>query len=229
MDKGLNNKINMEEMVYSKMKSAIYERSIRPGSQLVEAKIAEQLGVSRTPVRGAIRRLTSEGYVQIIPNRGAFILKPTHEEIRSVFSVRIQLEKMAAKLAAKRISSSDIKKLYELIEEEKQIFKLRDTSAYYKMNDRFHSLIAEASQNRVLLYYVKDIVNRTSIYSILFDPLHKMEINPSEEEHFEIIKALEKGNSKEAEDAIVNHLVNSLEVMKLEEKTIDSPDDLLFL
>lgn len=229
MDKTFDNKMNMEEMVYSKIKSSIYKKYIRPGSQLVETKIADQLGVSRTPVRGAIRRLTSEGYVQNIPNRGAFLIKPTLEEIISVYSVRIQLERMAAKLAAQNISSAYIKRLYDLVEEEKQIFDLRDPSSYYKVNDSFHSIISEATQNHVLHYYVMDIVNRASIYSILFEPLHKTEINQSEEEHLEIAKALEKRDPKQAEDAMVNHLVSSLEAMKLEGEKIVPPDDFLFL
>lgn len=222
-----DSKINAEELVYTRLKEAVYKRFIRPGSKLVETTIANQLGVSRTPVRAAIKRLEHEGYIQLIPNRGAFVVKPSAEEIKSAFAVRIHLEKMATRLAAKSITTTSIKRLRDLIEEEKQIFESLDTDRYYKMNENFHLVIAESSGNSILVEYVRDIANRTSIYSILFDPLQKVELNPSIIEHTHIVDGLEQGNEEKAEKAMELHLVNSLEGMNLDE--LNQQEDFLFL
>lgn len=220
-------KANMEELVYTKIKLSIYSRFIRPGSQLVEAAIAKKLNVSRTPVRAAIKKLEHEGYVQVIPNRGAFVIKPTAEEMKDAYSVRLLLEKQSAGLAAERIRKEDIEKLYKLIDEEKRIFDHRDTDSYYKMNDSFHFLIAEASQNKLLLEYVKDIISRTTIYVVLFDPLDTLKINPSVEEHIAIVRALESGNKLEAEKAMEKHLTSVVAGLKLEDSGVQ--EDFLFL
>ncbi|MEH7347518.1 GntR family transcriptional regulator [Gottfriedia acidiceleris] len=220
-------KSNMEELVYTKIKLSIYNRFIRPGSQLVEAAIAKKLNVSRTPVRAAIKKLEHEGYVQVTPNRGAFVIKPTAEEMKDAYSVRLLLEKQSAGLAAERISKEDIEKLYNLIDEEKRTFDHRDTDSYYKMNDSFHSIIAEASQNKLLLEYVKDIVSRTTIYVVLFDPLDTLKINPSIEEHISIVKALESRDKIEAEKAMEIHLTSVITGLKLEDNGLQ--EDVLFL
>lgn len=220
-------KKNMEELVYKEIKLSIYNRFIRPGSQLVEEAIANRLRVSRTPVRGAIKRLEHEGYVQLIPNRGAFVIKPTAEEMKDAYSVRLLLEKQSAGLAAVRIGKEEIESLYKLIDEEKQIFDPLDTDSYYKMNDSFHAIIARASQNKLLFEYVEDIVSRTTIYVVLFDPLDKLKINPSIEEHTAIVKALESGNSLKAEQAMENHLLSVIDGLKLEDSGSD--EDFLFL
>ncbi|MDR6998840.1 GntR family transcriptional regulator [Neobacillus niacini] len=220
-------KANMEELVYKKIKLSIYKRFIRPGSQLVEAAIAKKLNVSRTPVRAAIKKLEHDGFVQVTPNRGAFVIKPTAEEMKDAYSVRLLLEKQSAGLAAERISKEHIEKLYKLINEEERTFDHRDTDNYYKMNDSFHLIIAEASQNKLLLEYVKDIVSRTTIYVILFDPLDTLEFNPSIEEHIAIVKALESGDKLEAEKAMEKHLNSVIAGLKLEDSGAN--EDFLFL
>jgi len=93
---GIVSDTNTEDYVYGKLKNAIFKRYIRPDTRLVESKIAEQLGVSRTPVRGAIKRLAHDGFVKLSNNKGASIVKPTTKEIYDTFAVRAQLEKMAA-------------------------------------------------------------------------------------------------------------------------------------
>ncbi len=220
-------KENMEELVYTKIKLSIYNRFIRPGSQLVETAIAKNLNVSRTPVRAAIKRLEHEGYVQVIPNRGAFVIKPTAEEMKDAYSIRLLLEKQSVGLAAERIRKEDIEKLYKLIDEEKRIFDHRDTDSYYKINDSFHVTLAKVSQNKLLIEYVEDIVSRTTIYVVLFDPLDTLKMNPSIEEHIAIVKALESGDKLEAEQAMEKHLISVVAGLKLEDSGLH--EDILFL
>lgn len=224
-----NDKVSMEEFVYNKLKNAIYKRYIRPNSKLVETAIAEQLGVSRTPVRAAIKKLVYDGFVQLKTNKGAYVIKPTIREIKDTFAVRTHLEEMSSYLAAKNIKEYQIHNLRELLEEEKKISKIKDLGEYYQFNDKFHLEIAKASGNKLLLQYVSDVISKTNIYLILFDPFYQMGINPSIKEHLDIILALEKRNQKEAKEAMRIHLKSALEGMKLEEIEENIPKDYLFI
>ncbi len=122
--------MNAEELVYNKLREAIFKRNIRPAARLVESKIAEQLGVSRTPVRGALKRLAHDGFVTLSSNIGASIVTPTGQEISGTFAVRLHLEKMAAARAIKLATGSDIVELKKYLAREDDIFKTRDIGLY---------------------------------------------------------------------------------------------------
>ncbi|MBU1564962.1 MAG: GntR family transcriptional regulator, partial [Proteobacteria bacterium] len=153
----LSRKINSEDAVYRKLKTAIRKRYIKQGSQLVEVALAQQLGVSRTPVRSAIKRLEAEGLVNSIPNRGAFVITPTQKEIEETFLVRAQLEIMATRLASSRITPKQIEDLRNLISLESKVFDESNLDDYYAANDNLHLKIAELSGNRVLYSYIKEL------------------------------------------------------------------------
>lgn len=215
---------NSEDAVYQKIKNAIRKRYIRQGSQLVEGSLALKLGVSRTPVRSAIKRLEAEGLVNSIPNRGAFVITPTLQEIEETFFVRGHLEQMAARLAATIITPGQIATLEELIEREHEVFNEHDFDEYYIVNDTFHHKIAEFSGNGVLTSYVAELLDRTRIFLILFDPFSKLSLSPSLEDHKAIITALAEHNPDRAAEAVTIHIrssVNDLETVEL------MPDDYL--
>ncbi len=214
----------MEDLVYTRLKKAIIKRYIRPRGQLVEETIARQLGVSRTPVRGAIRRLVYEGFVEIIPHKGAFVIKPTKDEVLWAFEVREILEKHAAAKAAPSVTAELLDELRQCVAEESRVFEQRDVEAYYKINDRFHHAIAEASGNLVLKQYIVDIVSRTTIYLILFDPFYQMEVNPSVMEHSRIIDALATKDAVRAMESMAFHIRSAVEGMELDAFKEQPPD-----
>ena len=203
-------KNNSEELVYQKLKSAIRKRYIKQGSQLVEVALAKQLGVSRTPVRSAIKRLESEGLVNSIPNKGAFVITPMLREIEETFLVRAQLEKMAARLTAKKITKNQLGVLQELIDTEAQVFDKSNLDSYFAINDTLHLKIAEFSGNKVLSSYVQELLDRTRIYLILYDPFLKLEYSPTAE-HQKIVNALKTRTPKEAGKAVEKHIKSSIE------------------
>ncbi len=209
---------NSEDTVYHKIKNAIRKRYIKQGSQLVEGSLAQKLGVSRTPVRSAIKRLEAEGLVNSIPNRGAFVITPTLVEIEETFQVRGHLEKMAARLAAKRITPGQVAVLNDLIKQEEEVFQHHDFDEYYLVNDTFHYKIAEFSNNNVLTSYVGELLDRTRIYLILFDPFSKLSISPSLEDHKDIVGALAQHDADLAATVIARHIrssVNDLEAVEV--------------
>jgi DNA-binding GntR family transcriptional regulator len=222
-------RMNTEDYVYSKLKNAIFKRNIRPDTRLIESKIAEQLGVSRTPVRGAIKKLAHEGFVKLSNNKGASIVKPTVQEINDTFVVRVHLEKLAAEKAIEYITDQDISRLENLLSGEIATFEKRDIGIYYNLNFDFHILIAELSQNQVLKEYLANIINRSHIYLILYENFYQLEQNPSYNEHKEIIDAIKNRSRQSCEKALENHLKTTLAGLKLEELGKNPPDDLLLL
>lgn len=202
---------NSEDTVYLKIKNAIRKRYIKQGSQLVEGSLAQNLGVSRTPVRSAIRRLEADGLVKSIPNRGAFVITPTLKEIEETFLVRGHLEQMAARLAAQSITPGQIAILNELIEKEAIIFEKQDLDEYYLVNDTFHLKIAEFSDNGVLTSYVHTLLDKTRIFLILFDPFSKLSISPSLKDHQKIVEALEMHDQDGAAQAVATHIRSSID------------------
>lgn len=202
---------NSEEAVYKKLKNAIRKRYIKQGNQLVEVALAQQLGVSRTPVRSAIKRLEAEGLVNSIPNRGAFVITPTSREIEETFLVRCELEQMAARLTAISITKSQVADLNSLIVKEKQIFNKSNLDEYDVVNAELHLKIAKFSGNKVLYTYVKELLDRTRIYLILFDPFLKLEFSPTIDAHQAIVDALDRHDPDRAANAMRAHLQSSVE------------------
>jgi len=222
---GLARKINSEDAVYHKLKTAIRKRYIKQGSQLVEVALAQQLGVSRTPVRSAIKRLEAEGLVNSIPNRGAFVITPTQKEIEETFLVRAQLEIMAIRLASSHITAKHIEELRNLIALETKVFDESNLDEYYAANDNLHLKIAELSGNRVLYSYIKELLDKTRIFLILYDPFYKLEYRPTSE-HEAIIDALAAGDEELASTAVEAHIRSSINGL---ESAGHMPEDYLSL
>lgn len=218
-------KINSEDTVYRRLKMAIRKRYIKQGSKLVEIVLAQQLGVSRTPVRSAIKKLEADGLVNSIPNRGAFVITPTRREIQETFLVRAQLEMMATRLATTRVKNADITRLRELLALESRVFDQSDLDEYYTVNDNLHLKIAELSGNRVLVGYIRDLLDRTRIYLILYDPFYKLEYTPTAEHHA-IIDAIAAGDAEQACNAVQIHINSSINGL---ESAGQLPEDYLFI
>lgn len=206
---GQSKKQNSENSVYHKLKTAIRKRYIKQGSQLVEVTLAQKLGVSRTPVRSAIKRLEAEGLVNSIPNRGAFVITPTKQEIEETFLVRAELECMAAGLVTQNCTQTFIDELRQCVDFESTVFDKNDLDKYYAANDSFHIRIAEMSGNNVLSSYIKELLDRTRIFLILYDPFYQIEYSPTRE-HLDIIEGIGSGDPDIAYSAVRAHIHSSI-------------------
>ncbi len=206
---------NSEDFIYKKLKNAIIKGYIKQGTKLVETAIAKQIKVSRTPIRAAIRRLTYEGFATYETNKGASVIKPTLEEIKETFFVRQQLEKAAVRLAAVNIMPAQIDQLQSYLDEEIRIFKNRNLDEYYRINDSIHILIAKAAGNNIMVRYIEELINRTKIYLILYDPFQTMPFNPSIHEHQKIVDALKVKDPSSAEKSMGIHLQSAYKGMEI--------------
>jgi DNA-binding GntR family transcriptional regulator len=218
--------VSLEDQAYDKIKIAISKGYIQKGSKLKEVALANNLGMSRATVKGAVKRLVFEGLADFSPNKGASVVNPSLEEIRACFQVRAQLEKMAVSLAVHHLETGDFHTLHGLIQKEKAMFNARALDRYYEINDAIHLLIAKKAANPVLTHYIRELIQKTTIYLVLFDPFYQLleASNTSPDEHETIVFCLEQKDSTGAEQAMENHLISTVSGIDVNRTT---PDDYL--
>ena len=205
------------DVVYRQLRGQIFAKKRQPGDRLTEEAIAQELDVSRTPVREAIRRLAAEGLATLIPNAGARLAKPTRQEIIDTYELREFLECLAARKAALNVTAAQTNKLQQTIDEEEQIFAARNFEAYLDVNNRFHRTLAECSGNDVLAEFINNLLARTCVYMIFYDSFFDMSTNPSLDEHRALLKALLAHDPDKAEQLMKVHLMLSATSLKSDE------------
>jgi len=203
---------NLEYLAYEKIKVAISKGYIKKGAQLKEVPLARDLKMSRATVKGAFKRLVYEGLAEYRLNKGVSVVNPSLEDIKEAFQIRAQLEKMSTSLAAENITPEGLKELHRLIRDEENVFKARELDKYYETNNAFHLKLAENSGNRMLVHYVAELLQKTTIYLILFDPFYQTLTtnNTSPLEHRKIVQYLEKNEGKKAGGEMKRHLESSM-------------------
>lgn len=208
------------DYVYQELRHRIITKQLKPGQRLPEVNIAVQMGVSRTPVREALRRLASEGLVLVIPNSGARLASPNRREIEDAYVVREQLESLAVRLAVGRLSDRHLRRLEETVIAEERAFEEKNLELYLEVNESFHRIIAEASGNRVLADYVENILARTNVYIVFYDPFYDIETNPSIAEHRAIVDALRLRDEEKAVALMREHLALSMQELRRPEEEV---------
>ncbi len=191
------------EIVYTVLRLAILEQALGPGTKLPEDAIGEQLGVSRTIVRRALEKLAAEELVEIEPNRGASVARPTLEEARDVFAVRTDLERLVIERICGKLEADQIKTLEDWVANEERAF--RDTSDdYVRQAAEFHVLLAGMAGSQLLLKYLRSLVARSALILGLYGRPNWPNCNI--DEHRAIIAALRDGNLERAWDTMRDHL-----------------------
>jgi len=185
----LDNYKPLRELVFENIREAIINGHLKPGERLMEIQLAEELGVSRTPVREAIRKLELEGFVVMIPRKGAYVTDITIKDIVDVFELRWALEALAAELAAERATEEEIEQMERHLLELAKVIEEQDVKKIVEIDTRFHETIYTASRNKRLgqiLSLLGELIQR---YRTL--TLSKSErIKVTMEEHRAIVEAL---------------------------------------
>ena len=140
----------LHEQVAQRLRQMLVENRIAPGAKLNERELCEQLKVSRTPLREAIKMLAAEGLVELVPNRGAIAVALTEADVVNTFEVMAGLEAMSGELAAQRITDAELAEIQALHYEMLAAYTRGDLSAYYSLNARIHRAINAAARNPVL-------------------------------------------------------------------------------
>jgi DNA-binding GntR family transcriptional regulator len=193
------------ERVYRKLREMILSGELPPQTRLVEVHFAEQFEVSRTPVREALKRLTAEKLVYADSVRGLVVREPEPDEIEDVYIVREALEAVAARLAARRITPDELRRLWAILESMREAVELGRTDVIVNTNIAFHDVIYRAAGNETLSRIVKelsDFVRRFSTEAFASSE----RANAVLEEHKAILEALERHDPETAGTASSSHL-----------------------
>jgi len=189
--------------VYKRLLDMIRDGELAPGTRLRESHLAELLGVSRTPVREALRRLEMQGLVTHEIHRGTVVRALDHNTVTELYFMRELLEGAAAALASRQASKAEIEALRDMIEAD--LRRLHDPAALARSNQRFHAALYLASHNRYLVETLQGL--RTSMW--LLGPTTLAHPGRGEEalgEHRRIVEAIEKGDDEAAEAAAKAHI-----------------------
>ena len=155
---------SLEESVYFTLEEEILSGKLKRGETLTEISLSRRLGVSRTPLRGALHRLAEEGLIEITPNRGATVVGVGREELIDIYKIRMRLEGLASAEAARRITPEDIEKLKESVELAEFYIKKQDAEHLKELDSQFHSIIYRASGNRLLYKTLSELHRNIHFY-----------------------------------------------------------------
>lgn len=201
---------SLEESVYYKLEEEILSGELKKGDTLAEISLSKRLGVSRTPIRGAMHRLAEEGLVEITPNRGAVVVGVTDEDLVNIYKIRMRLEGLASREAALKISAEDKERLTELSALSEFYHGRGDTEKLKQIDSEFHDVIYRASGNRLLHKILSELHRNIKTY-------RKMSLSVSSrgersvEEHKEILDAILRGDADEADRLTLLHVEAALE------------------
>jgi DNA-binding GntR family transcriptional regulator len=201
------------DVVYERILTSLMEHRLTPGTKLVEEKLAGIFNVSRTRIREVLARLSHEGVVVTVPNRGAFVASPTVEEARAVFGARRLVEPALVRQLCERAHRDDITRLNEHVEREAAARLVNDRRAIIRLSGEFHILIAELIGNPVMTKLMRELASLTCLIIVLYDspavpscPHH---------EHSDIISAIAAGDAETAIHCMIGHLEHIENVLRL--------------
>ncbi len=199
---------SLRSRVFTQLQNDILNGRYEPGESLTELKLSEELGVSRTPVREALRQLELEGLVQSIPNKGAIVKGVSAQDIQDIYTIRMLIEGLAARWATEKITPRELEELKEAVELEEFYTLKNDNVHLLQFDTRFHDIIFKASKSKPLMHtlstfhhYVQK-ARRISMSS----PERALEVL---EEHKAILQAIIDKDAYKAERLTTEHVRNA--------------------
>lgn len=196
-------KETLKSQAYSQIKEKIIKGDFRADGYTSENKLVAELGMSRTPIREALHRLQSEGFVKILPKQGIVIQEPSIKETNDYYELRLAIETFAIRKLKGLITEEDFAKLGSIIDNQKKACELRDYSIWMEHDIAFHALLLEIVGNRLFIQLMSNIRDRLSKDIFKRRELFQEGIN----EHIEILKALKRGDYIRAEQALTEHIL----------------------
>ncbi len=194
--------------VFNQLRKQILTGAYKPGDSLIELRLSEELGVSRTPIREAIRQLELEGLVVSIPNKGAVVKGVTDQDVEDIFTIRTMIEGLAARWAAEKITEEEIGELKEALEFEEFYTIKNDAEHLMKYDSRFHDIIFRACKSRPLMHMLSTFHHyiqnaRNNSFETPGRPAKALD------EHRAIFEAIIRKDGETAEKLTVEHIRNA--------------------
>ena len=208
----MNEYLPLRDVVFNTLRQAILRGELKPGERLMEIQLANKLGVSRTPIREAIRKLELEGLVLMIPRKGAEVAEITEKSLRDVLEVRRALEELAVQLVCEKITEEEIEELKAAAREFENVLKDGDITKIAEADVRFHDVIYMATDNQKLIQLLNNL--REQMYRFRVEYLKREEVRPQLlAEHEEIIATIDRREKDTATKVVCEHIDNQVEAV----------------
>lgn len=191
----------LREKILETIREQILRGNLKPGEKVAEPELAEKFGISRTPIREAFRQLESEGYLTVIPRKGAVVASLSERDVAEFYAIKSILEGYAARIAADRLSDRDIERLETINARLAQLAKEGDVKTFFRVHNEFHDLFIKAASNDKLYELITQLVmkfNRPRLASLSLPG--RMEI--SVQEHRKIIEAFKHKDGEKADNLV---------------------------
>lgn len=197
----------LRDVVFNTLRQAILYGELQPGERLMEITLANRLGVSRTPVREAIRKLELEGLVIMVPRKGAQVAKITEKDLNDVLEVRLGLEELAMKCACERITDEELEAIGEAAQHFETIMEGDGLSQLAQADVEFHELIYQATRNRRLIQIINNL--REQMYRYRIEYMKDGNVRETlVKEHKEMYQALKDRDAQRATEYMQLHIHN---------------------
>lgn len=199
---------SLAEEIENILRERIIKGEYGIGQRIKEGQVAEELKVSRTPIREALKQLETEGLIKTLPNRGSFALGLTREDIQDIYAVRTAVEALAIEWAVARISDDEVLKLKDVYERMEFYSAKQDSRKVLELNQEFHQILYNASGSRFLAHILKsyqEFVEKTRKATVY----NKENLGIILQEHGQILEAVQERNPGQAVERIQIHLNNS--------------------
>ena len=198
----------LREVVCESLREAIRSGVLKPGERIMEIQLAEELGVSRTPVREAIRKLELEGYVVMMPRRGTYVASMSIRDINEIFEIRTALESLSNGLAADHITDDELEHLQRLLVIIGGYIKEGNIEKIVETDIEFHDLLYHAARNERLVGIISNLRDQLTRFRTL-SMSYPGRLEETLEEHRLIVDAIASGDRKSASRAAERHMENS--------------------
>jgi phosphonate utilization transcriptional regulator len=206
---------SLTTVVQQEIERAILAGEYEPGSKLIEATLAEKMGVSRGPVREAFRMLEEAGLVRNEKNRGVFVRAIPLEEALEIFDLRAAMDELVGRQLARNITPAQLKEIRELVDQMEKAVKAEDARNYHLLNLRFHDRLVEMAGNSKVTAIYRKLIKELSLFRRI--NLAENTVLPvSAGEHRQIVKAIASGDAEVAGKAMYEH------VMESKQRTVDN-------
>lgn len=199
----------LNKLVADSIRSRILAGDFPPGERLAEERLSEELGVSRMPVREALRALASEGIVTLEPRRGATVTAYTDAQVQELVEVRATLEGLNARLAARRHDPKQIAELKRIVESSSKITEKSELADIQRHNESFHAAVEHIAANSVLMGIVRSLRDRTAL---IFAKQSRARVRQNWEEHAGIMRAIIAGDGDLAGLLASRHVHNAAQL-----------------
>lgn len=201
MKKGMEKHLTLREKILETIRDAIMSGALKPGEKVAEPELADRFGISRTPIREAFRQLESEGYLTVIPRKGAVVTAFSQQDVEEFYAIKSILEGYAARRACEKLTDRELDRLETINAKLKQMADEGDVGHFFKVHNDFHDLFIKAAANDKLIELINSLVSRFKRLRVASLSLPgRMEI--SVQEHDKIIEAFRKRNGELAEKLV---------------------------